>query len=101
MRGSESKVQDNTKTPGKNPVNRFVSAYNTASRNDPIDPVENLYSDSDEEQEVRMVQVTDKGSHSQCAEVFIQGVPAEELVDSGADITIMGGELFKKVATIN
>ena len=88
IRGSENKVQDNTKTPGKNPVNRFVSAYNAASRNDPIDPVEYLYSYSEEEQEVRMAQATDKGSHSQCAEDFIQGIPAEGLVDSGADITI-------------
>ena len=33
--------------------------------------------------------------------MFIQGVPAEGLIDSGAKITIMGGELFKKVATVN
>ena len=26
--------------------------------------------------------------------VFWQGVPAEGIIDSGADITIMGGELF-------
>ena len=45
--------------------------------------------------------VCNEGSQIQCAEVFIQGVPAEGLVDSGAEITIMGGELFKKVATVN
>ena len=44
---------------------------------------------------------TDKGSNSQYSEVFIQDVPAEGLIDSGAKITIMGGELFKKVATVN
>ena len=32
--------------------------------------------------------------------VFIQGVPAYGLIDSGADITIIGGSLFKKVATV-
>ena len=30
----------------------------------------------------------------------IAGVPAVGLVDTGADITIMGSELFKKVATV-
>ena len=33
--------------------------------------------------------------------MFIQSVPAEGLIDSGAEITIMGGELFKKVVTVN
>ena len=32
--------------------------------------------------------------------IEIQGVPAEGVIDSGADITIIGGELFKKVATV-
>ncbi len=40
----------------------------------------------------------DKGSVPQKACVDIQGVPAEGVIDSGADITIMGGDLFKKVA---
>ena len=48
-----------------------------------------------------MLIVCDEDRQIQCAEVFIQGVPAEGLVDSGAEITIMGGELFKKVATVN
>ena len=48
-----------------------------------------------------MVKITDKGSHSQYAEVFIQGVPTEGLIDSGAETTIVGGDLFKKVATVN
>ena len=30
----------------------------------------------------------------------IQGVPATGVIDSGADITIMGAELFKKVASV-
>ena len=32
--------------------------------------------------------------------VDIAGVPAQGLVDTGADITIMGPELFKKVASV-
>ena len=91
MRSSESKVH--TK---KNPVNRHVS---TTSKDN--DPTEYLHSNSDGEEEVRMIQISDKGSHSQYARVLIQGVPAEGLIDSGAEITIMGKELFKKVASIN
>lgn len=42
--------------------------------------------------------VSDEGSQS---EVQIQGVPATgTIVDSGADITIIGAELFKKVASV-
>ena len=32
--------------------------------------------------------------------VQVQGVPAYGLIDSGADITIIGGSLFKKVVTV-
>ena len=34
------------------------------------------------------------------ATVTIQDVPAQGLIDIGADITIMGGDLFKKVASV-
>jgi hypothetical protein len=47
-----------------------------------------------------VVRVEDKGSHPMCARVSIQGVPAYGIVDSGADITILGSELFKKVAAV-
>ena len=59
-------------------------------------PEDYLLSDSDGE--VRMVTVTDQGSHPKCAHVLIQGVPTYGIIDSGADITIMGGTLFKRVA---
>lgn len=61
-----------------------------------------MYSSSDSEDsgEVLMVQVEDKGSKPQRAHVNVQGVPAEGLIDSGVDITIMGADLFKKVAAV-
>ena len=61
-----------------------------------------MHSSSDEETpaSVKAVHITDKGSIPQCVRVQVQGVPAYGLIDSGADITIMGGVLFKKVATI-
>ena len=57
-------------------------------------------SSEDEAHEVRGVRVTDKGSKPQCVRIQIQGVPAHGIIDSGADITIMGGILFKKVAAV-
>ncbi len=46
------------------------------------------------------VRVQDMGSQPHCAKVVVQGVPVEGVVDSGADITIMGGDLFNCVATV-
>uniref|UniRef100_A0A1X7SUF3 CCHC-type domain-containing protein n=1 Tax=Amphimedon queenslandica TaxID=400682 RepID=A0A1X7SUF3_AMPQE len=65
------------------------------------DPLAYLLSDSDSEpSEVQQVRVEDKGSASRRAQVVIGGVPMEGIVDTAADITIMGAELFKKVATV-
>ena len=47
-----------------------------------------------------MVLIRDGGSHPMCAPVEIQGVPAYGIVDTGADISIIGGNLFKKVASV-
>ena len=49
---------------------------------------------------VRQVRVNDKGSQPRCAKVEVQGVPMFGIVDSGADITIIGAELFKKDAAV-
>ena len=46
------------------------------------------------------MRVNDKGSCPQLAGVEIQGVTAQDIIDSGADISIMGGELFKRVAAV-
>ena len=55
-------------------------------------------SDSESEEAVRQIIVTDKGSRAQHARVSVQGVPANGVIDTGVDITIMGGELFARVA---
>ena len=59
-----------------------------------------LYSSEEDEINTLLVHVKDGGSHPQQVRVEIQGVPAEGEIDSGADITIIGGELFKKLATV-
>ena len=61
-------------------------------------PYDLLLSSSEEEDEVKQVRVADSGSRSQLARVDIQGVPADGVVDTAADITIMGRKLFALVA---
>ena len=58
-----------------------------------------LFSDSDDST-VGVVCVKDNGSQPRKVVVDITGVPAQGLVDTGADITIMGPELFKKVTSV-
>ena len=48
--------------------------------------------DSEDNAEVRQVQVHDHSSKQQYARVQLEGVPALGIIDSGSDITIMGGE---------
>ena len=63
--------------------------------------LELLYSsDSDDGSHVNQITVTDGGSKSQLARVDIQGVPADGVVDTGAEITIIGRELFARVASV-
>lgn len=54
-----------------------------------------LVSESDDG-DVLTVQI---GNGSRCAKVEIQGVPVYGILDTGADITIIGGKLFKLIAT--
>ncbi len=67
-------------------------------RPNPLDFLFSDSSDSEGDGEVRVVRVSDEGSRPRCVRVQIQGVPVVGVLDSGADITIMGGALFKKVA---
>ena len=61
-----------------------------------MDPLSLLYSDSNGT--VDTVRVSDKGSKPQYVNVQVQGVPTSGIINTRADITIMGGELFKRVA---
>jgi len=70
------------------------------SNKQPISPLDVLLSDTDDEDVIHEVRITDKGSAFQCVDVQVQGVPAVGIVDTAADITIMGGKLFKKVASV-
>ena len=59
-----------------------------------------LDSDSGDDLEVRQVRITNRGSKQQYANVQVEGVPAQGIIDSGSEITIMGEELFCKVAAV-
>ena len=55
---------------------------------------------SDDREQVLQIRGDDKGSLPHCIKVEVQGVPMYGIVDSGANITIIGGQMFKKVATV-
>ena len=67
---------------------------------DVFDLMNFLFSDSDTDGSINVARIEDQGSGLRKIKVEIAGVPAVGLVDTGADITIMGLELFKKVAAI-
>ena len=82
---------------------RLVQASSSVGGPRPT-PLDLLYSSTDEEDDsdtqLYQVRVTGKGSHAHCTRVEVQGIPMYGIVDSGADITIIGGALFKRVTTI-
>ena len=60
-----------------------------------------LYSDSeDSEESVNTIRVSDKNSLLQCVRVLIQGVPVYGIIGTAANNTIMGGQLFRKAASV-
>ena len=99
-----SKTGQQTQTQTKTRTNQVLSQDQEATQSQPdtLTPESLLYSDSDDDggANARTVRVQDGGSHSQCVKVEVQGVPAYGLIDTGADITIIGGKLFKRVATV-
>ena len=86
-------------TPHPSQAKQVQSHGPTSSTNPTQETVDFLFSSSDDEADVRAIRVSDKGSISQCVKVQLQGVPVYGLIDSGADISIIGGTLFRKIAT--
>ena len=57
-----------------------------------------LKSDSDSDHPVvNIIRLKVKGNKPRCVKLEIQVVPVYGIMDSGAYITIMGGDMFKKV----
>ena len=76
-----------------------VTTQNSYLGNDAVNPIDLLLSDP-EDDSVYQVRIADRGSEARSVKVEIQGVPAYGIVDSAADITIMGCKLFRKVASV-
>ena len=88
-----------TRNPGAKQVQSESVEHDSESGFD--DPRRYLVSsEEDSDSSVQSVRVKDTGSRAQYANVDLQGVPAKGVIDSGADITIIGGDLFKKVAMV-
>ena len=83
-------------------VAKMIRSKSSRPENVPCEePVLYLLSDSDDASgEVKQVRVLDRGSKPQRVQVVVEGVPIKGVVDSGADITIIGGEAFKQVAAV-
>ena len=63
------------------------------------DPTSYLTSGSDSDHSiVNVVRIRATGSRPRCVKVEVQGISMYGIVDSGADITIMGGEMLKRSA---
>lgn len=93
------KKNDDARRNQQQPVMKQVTTGAPSQPQDSPDPYDLLFSsDSEDEDVVKQIVVTDKGSKAQYACVSVQGVPANGVIDTGADITIMGGELFARVA---
>ena len=66
----------------------------------PADPTALLFSSDSDGDDVRSVRVNYQGSKPHYAKVSVAGVPVAGVIDTGADITIINGALFAKVATV-
>lgn len=97
MKKSESKGTRGQSTTGREnvqvPTTRQVTVVTPEEQDHPLSC---LFSSSDEEDNINLVRVQDCGSHAKVAKVQVQGFPAEGIIDSGADITIINGKLFPR-----
>jgi len=76
-----------------------VMARNSNTGADAVNPIDFLLTDP-EDDGIFQVRIIDRGSEVRNVKVEVQGVPAYGIVDSAADITIIGGNLFKQVASV-
>ena len=91
-----------TESTGKSqklPAAKQVTIKTGDTEEEVVNPIDLLLSDT-EDDGVYQIRVTDRGSEARSVKVDVQGVPAYGIVDSAADITIMGGKLFKQVASV-
>ena len=96
----ESAGRSEKKTPGTRMVQSSPSQQRTVPQDDPLQYLLSDSDDSSDSPDVRQVRVFDTGSRPQSVRVLVGGVPIDGIVDSGADITIVGGDVFKRIAAV-
>ena len=99
LEGSEDAVPSSDPQEVEEPIVKDTRSTEGDTQPEVMNPLSLFFSESDDEGDVMRVMVTDHGSRPQLARVDIQGVPADGIVDTAADITIMGGKLFALVAS--
>jgi len=95
-------TEDHPKHPGARTVRVDEEPVpQTAANDDPYSFLESSFDkEAEDDARVRQIRVKDSGSVTQCVKLCLQGVPVYRIIDSGADITIIGGQLFKCVALV-
>ena len=96
--GSEDEL---TKNPSSRGVSTEDQTEDTSTQKNDNDPQQLLFSSSSDSDDnhCRLVRIPDEGSRNMCVKLQVEGVPVFGLIDTGADITIIGGTLFKQVAS--
>ena len=94
---TKSKGRSEAKPPSNTRNSSTANTRQVATTKQAEDLLDFLLSGSDDKA-VKKVELQDEGSVLKCVSMLIQGVAATGLIDSGADITIMDSELFKRVA---
>ena len=64
-------------------------------------PLDLLYSSASDDQSARLISVQDKDSCPKYVYVNREGKPCLGIIDISSDITTVGGDLFKKIATVS
>ena len=83
---------------GNSPQNNTGKRANTVRS--VLDPMDFLYSSDLDHGNACIVRVEDKGSKPRIFMMDVHGVPTRGIIDSGADITVIYGDLFQRVATV-
>ena len=95
-KGESTSVTTATKPENKKSTAARTNAITTVTTH----PADILYSSDSEDGIVNSIRIEDKGSRPRKVIVNLHGLPVQGVIDSGADITIMNGDTFKKVAAI-
>jgi len=92
-------TEEHSKLPGAKTVRATDESVprSTVSKEDPYSFLDSFSDEGVAEDDTGVLQVRVKDD-AQCIKLSLQGVPVYGIVESGADITIISGQLFKRAA---